>query len=246
MSDQLRRASMAMTEHAKRVLALPYTKSGGGDNSCNSSQSSGPFFAKAVKFGVGCANPHPQGDGTPLLLPPANSNPPLGSSWASTHGLNSENIVLANPAAMRSEEASINEDPLDAMDDDLYQGDLRRGLADTFLNLEPIQDIEMSSESFKMHRTEEEDEGVATLKSLILDPKSCYPVLGESISHALKPLPMGSSQVPMDSSSPVWKSILRIRVVLIKGSRDFSIKSTTWAANDNVPPDGPELSFKWI
>lgn len=32
----------------------------------------------AVKFGVGCANPHPQGDGTPLLLPPANSNPPLG------------------------------------------------------------------------------------------------------------------------------------------------------------------------
>lgn len=42
-----------------------------------------------------------------------------GSSWASTPSLNSENIVLANPAAMRSEETPINEDPLDVMDDDV-------------------------------------------------------------------------------------------------------------------------------
>ncbi|KAJ8433460.1 hypothetical protein Cgig2_014501 [Carnegiea gigantea] len=98
----------------------------GGDNSCYLNQRSHPSYAEIVKFSVGCANtyldfPIAQGDGTALLPPLPNLGSSLGSSRASTHSLNSENILLTNPPAMINEEVPINEDPLDFMEDDVME-----------------------------------------------------------------------------------------------------------------------------
>ncbi|KAJ8419950.1 hypothetical protein Cgig2_002968 [Carnegiea gigantea] len=104
----------------------PQLKRNGGDNSCYLNQRSHPSYAEIVKFSVGCANtyldfPIAQGDGAALLPPLPNLGSSLGSSRASTHSLNSENILLTNPPAMINEEVPINEDPLDFMEDDVME-----------------------------------------------------------------------------------------------------------------------------
>ena len=95
---------------------------------------------------------------------PENSND-QGSSQACTQSFNTRKIILANPVAMTPNPNSINDDPLDAIEDDTMEespscmgynsqlGEFQEDdLAVTFLNLEPIQDIELSFESAKRRK----------------------------------------------------------------------------------------------
>ena len=68
----------------------------------------------------------------------------------------------------------LNEDPVNAMDDEQLatpsenlDNDSQEfmmdeeDMANTFLNLEPIQELELSTESSKRHRVEEGEEGLS-------------------------------------------------------------------------------------
>jgi len=83
-----------------------------------------------------------------------------GSSRVSAQSWNTEKLVLASPAAMNHISSPVNEEPLDAMQDDTMEepplgmgfdshlGDvLDDNFADSFLNLDPIQEFALSSES---------------------------------------------------------------------------------------------------
>lgn len=83
-------------------------------------------------------------------------------------------IFLAQPAQGLNDEVPVNEDPLNAMEEDvieepndnLYEESQdfpvdKEDMVDTFLNLDPIQDPEKSSESSKKRKVEEGDEGLS-------------------------------------------------------------------------------------
>ncbi|KAJ8429043.1 hypothetical protein Cgig2_034072 [Carnegiea gigantea] len=153
-----------------------------GDHSRHSTPSPHPMFTEAIKFGEGHFDHSPNSStasrNSPLLpLPLPNPDPMLIASLnksneegffrTSIQCLNIDSILLANPSTMANSKARINKDPLDAMEDvtmddspiqmacESQAGDLQdEDFGDTFLNLEPIQEIEMSSESFKRHRVE--------------------------------------------------------------------------------------------
>lgn len=83
------------------------------------------------------------------------------------------NIILAHPPRNTNQEGRANSDPLIAMDNDLV-GDSNDNdyedsqalvldeeeIADIFVNLYPIQDLDMSTESCKRRRVEEVNEGL--------------------------------------------------------------------------------------
>ncbi|KAJ8441362.1 hypothetical protein Cgig2_024874 [Carnegiea gigantea] len=85
-----------------------------------------------------------------------------------------DNSNLAQPAQDMNIEDPVNEDPLNAMEEDMSEepndniyGDSQElfvdeeDMADTLLNLDPIKDLEQPSESSKRCRVEEGDEGLS-------------------------------------------------------------------------------------
>lgn len=76
-------------------------------------------------------------------------------------------ILLAQPAQGMNLEDPVNEDPLNAMEEDMPEESndnifrdsqnlfVAEDMADTFLNFDPIQELGMSSESSKRRRVEE-------------------------------------------------------------------------------------------
>ena len=88
--------------------------------------------------------------------------------------LAAENLILAHCEQIMNQEVPANMDPLNAMDEDLldepngndYEDSQdilvdEEEMADTFLSLDNIQDLDMSSESSKRRRMEEGDEGLS-------------------------------------------------------------------------------------
>jgi len=88
--------------------------------------------------------------------------------------IHATSILLAQPAQGRNLEDPMNEDHLNAMEEDMLEsanndicGDSQENyvneedMADSFLNLDPIQDLELSTESAKRRRVEEADEGLS-------------------------------------------------------------------------------------
>ncbi|KAJ8437482.1 hypothetical protein Cgig2_002983 [Carnegiea gigantea] len=84
----------------------------------------------------------------------------------------SANMILPHPT--HNQEGPANSDPLNTMDEDMvadsndndYEDSQalvldEEEMVDTFLNLDPLQDLEMSTKSSKRRRVEEGDEGVA-------------------------------------------------------------------------------------
>ena len=110
---------------------------------------------------------------SPINAPPL-SSPVLPS--ASNHSCNTKKIVLACPAASNLISSPFNDDPLDAMEDD-EMGDSPLGgefdsqlgelpeddFADSYLNLDPIQELELSSDSAKQRKVEEGDESISPI-----------------------------------------------------------------------------------
>ncbi|KAJ8431300.1 hypothetical protein Cgig2_018372 [Carnegiea gigantea] len=98
-----------------------------------------------------------------ILGSPSVTDAPNSSSPA----LHKDVIFLAQPTQGVNDEVPVNEDPLNAMEEDVledpkdnlykdsqdFQVD-KEDMVDTFLNLDPIQDLEMSSESFKKQKEE--------------------------------------------------------------------------------------------
>lgn len=85
-----------------------------------------------------------------------------------------ENIIFSHQEQIINQEMPANVDPLNAMDEDLldeFNGNIyedsqdilvdKEEIADTFLNFDNIQDLDMSSESSKRRRVEEGDEGLS-------------------------------------------------------------------------------------
>jgi len=99
---------------------------------------------------------------------------PQDSPNASTHSCNTEKIVLASPAAINMISSPIDEDPLDAMEDDTM-GDSPLGgdfdsqlgelpeddFAESCLNLDPIQELELSSNFAKRRKVKKGDESIS-------------------------------------------------------------------------------------
>ncbi|KAJ8429296.1 hypothetical protein Cgig2_000221 [Carnegiea gigantea] len=94
------------------------------------------------------------------------------SSICTSHVPLTDNLILAHPDQTINQEVPANMAPLNAMDEDLLaepnENDYEDSqdipvdkdeMADTFLNLNHIQDLDMSFESFKRHKVEEGDEG---------------------------------------------------------------------------------------
>jgi len=68
--------------------------------------------------------------------------------------LGPEDIILANAAVFKMDNPTVPAtDPLDAFNEDLADAEM-----DDFLNLQNIDDVEMSSDSAKRKRREEGDE----------------------------------------------------------------------------------------
>lgn len=111
---------------------------------------------------------------SPILSPKvlgSTKSEALDKSFSATY---EEGIFLAHSTQGVNEEVPVNEDPLNAIEvdvlvvpnDNLYedpqefQGN-EEDMVDTFLNLDLIQDLEMSSESSKKRKVEEGDEGLS-------------------------------------------------------------------------------------
>lgn len=83
-------------------------------------------------------------------------------------------LILAHTSQIISHDLLLNEDPLNAMDDEQLATPSENldddsqefmmneeDMADTFMNLEPMQELELSTESSKMRRVEEGEEGLS-------------------------------------------------------------------------------------
>jgi len=102
-----------------------------------------------------------------------NSHSPLQThATYTTLEPSSANMILPHPT--HNQEGPANSDPLNTMDEDMVADSNDKDyedsqalvldeeeMEDTFLNLDPIQDLEMPTKSSKRHRVDEGDEGLS-------------------------------------------------------------------------------------